>query len=204
MVIILPQFTTAIMKRLSITTWHFSRPQLAEHYLRAFDIGLISATAIYAKRRMGKTEFLTQDLTPVAEQHGYAVGYCNLWQEDQEPREALLEAITSIAAPRRMAAKLRAKLALPVSKIKLSGRAEHLAAGEAEVEFRTRDKAAPTHLRQAFDVFDASRNRGLLLIDEAQMLTDLRYEPLRLVPVWIRVRRWHSLHGNRRNCAERV
>ena len=46
------------------TSWHFARPQLAEHHLRAFDLGLISATALHAKRRMGKTEFLTKDLTP--------------------------------------------------------------------------------------------------------------------------------------------
>ena|ERR1700726_1322043 len=36
------------------TSWHFARPQLAVHHLRAFDLGLISATALHAKRRMGK------------------------------------------------------------------------------------------------------------------------------------------------------
>jgi hypothetical protein len=46
--------------------WHFARPELAEKYLRTFQIGLISAQALFAPRRMGKSEFLEQDLTPSA------------------------------------------------------------------------------------------------------------------------------------------
>jgi hypothetical protein len=43
---------------------------------------------------MGNTEFLTKDLTPAAEKKGYAVGYCNLWQEDRDPAAAIAEAIS--------------------------------------------------------------------------------------------------------------
>ena len=92
------------MKQPSPTSWHFARPELAEHHLRALDLGLISATALHARRRMGKTEFLTQDLTPAAEEHGYVVGYCNLWQEDRDPAEAIAEAIgvsSSVCTRRR-------------------------------------------------------------------------------------------------------
>jgi hypothetical protein len=38
---------------------------------------------------MGKTEFLTKDLTPKAAERGYVVDYCNLWQEDQDPAQAI-------------------------------------------------------------------------------------------------------------------
>ena len=34
--------------------WHFARPLLAKQYLGEFDLGLISARALFAKRRMGK------------------------------------------------------------------------------------------------------------------------------------------------------
>jgi len=58
---------------------------------------------------MGKTEFLVQDLTPAAVEQGYAVGYCNLWQEEQDPAEAIAEAVATCAMPRRMLARVRAQ-----------------------------------------------------------------------------------------------
>ena len=36
--------------------WHYPRPKLAEKYLKVFDIGLIAAQGLFAKRRMGKSE----------------------------------------------------------------------------------------------------------------------------------------------------
>jgi hypothetical protein len=42
--------------------WHFAHPLLAKQYLGKFDLGLISARALFAKRRMGKSTFLDQDL----------------------------------------------------------------------------------------------------------------------------------------------
>ena len=45
------------------TDWHFARPELAEHHLRAFDLALISATALHARRRMGKTDLRRARLT---------------------------------------------------------------------------------------------------------------------------------------------
>ena len=43
--------------------WHYPRPKLAEKYLQVFDIGLIAAQGLFAKRRMGKSEFLEKDLS---------------------------------------------------------------------------------------------------------------------------------------------
>ena len=62
--------------------WHYPRPKLAEKYLKVFDIGLIAAQGLFAKRRMGKSEFLEKDLLPAAHEHGYlwaALGktFCN-------------------------------------------------------------------------------------------------------------------------------
>lgn len=160
------------------TGWHFARPELADHHLHAFDLGLISATALHAKRRMGKTEFLTKDLTPAAENKGYAVGYCNLWQEDQDPADAIAEAIQACSVPRRALAKMRAKLETPVSTLKVSAKVSGIAEGGAELGFKDAEKARVAKLRAAFTAFDRSKNTGLLLIDEAQVLADKRHTAL--------------------------
>jgi hypothetical protein len=60
------------------TDWHYPRPLLAEKYLSLFAIGLTSARGLFARRRMGKTEFLKKDFIPVAEKAGYLVVYTNL------------------------------------------------------------------------------------------------------------------------------
>ena len=44
-----------------------ARPGLAQEYLRMFAVGLTSARALFAKRRMGKSEFLEKDLIPAAQ-----------------------------------------------------------------------------------------------------------------------------------------
>jgi hypothetical protein len=160
------------------TGWHFARPELADHHLHAFDLGLISATALHAKRRMGKTEFLTKDLMPAAENKGYAVGYCNLWQEDQDPADAIAEAIHACSVPRRALAKVRARLKTPVSTLKVSAKVSGIAEGGAELGFNDAEKARVAKLRAAFTAFDRSKNTGLLLIDETQVLADKRHTAL--------------------------
>jgi len=158
--------------------WHFPRPQLAKHYLDAFDLGLISAYAFHARRRMGKTEFLVRDLTPAADRRGYAVGYCNLWQEDGSPLSALVDALGQMTEGRKIAGKMRSKLMSHVSRVALSGKAVGMAEGLAEVEFKATQSEGTANLRQAFKAFDEGGNRGLLLMDEAQVLADTRHEPV--------------------------
>lgn len=158
--------------------WHFSRPLLAKHYLDAFDLGLVSAYALHARRRMGKTEFLVRDLSPAAERRGYTVGYCNLWQEDSSPLSALADALGQMTEKRKMTGKIRSTLMSHVSRVALSGKAAGLAEGLAEVEFKATQADGTAKLRQAFKAFDESDNRGLLLMDEAQVLADARHEPV--------------------------
>jgi hypothetical protein len=168
------------MRNTVLPSWHFGRPELAEHHLQAFNLGLISATALHARRRMGKTEFLTKDLTPAAEKKGYTVGYCNLWQEDQDPAAAIAEAIAACSAPQHVVAKVRAKLQKPVSTLKLSGKLTTIGEGSAELGFKDTEKISATKLRSAFTAFDGSNNTGLLLIDEAQILADRKHASLEM------------------------
>lgn len=165
------------MRKPPVASWHFARPELAEHHLRAFDLGLISATALHARRRMGKTEFLTQDLTPAAQAAGYVVGYCNLWQEEEAPAEAIAEAMIACSKPQHAIANIRGKLKNSVSSMKVSGKISGMEAG-AEFKFSDAEMRQITALRAAFATFDRSKNRGLLLIDEAQLLADKRHQSL--------------------------
>lgn len=156
--------------------WHFPRSDLAKHYLDAFDLGLVSAYALHAKRRMGKTEFLLRDLAPVAARRGYSVGYCNLWEEDDAPLLALIDALRQMNEAPKLTAKIRSGLASRLSKVALSGSAAGMVKGSAELEFRAGETDGATRLRQAFKAFDEAGTHGLLLMDEAQVLADVQHE----------------------------
>src|SRR5450432_171251 len=79
--------------------WHYPRPELAAKYLQVFDVGLSSARALFAKRRMGKSEFLEQDLIPAARDAGYLTVYLNLWDARSQPAAAFLAALTRALKP---------------------------------------------------------------------------------------------------------
>src|ERR1700733_5251088 len=80
--------------------WHFPRPDLAQSYLRSFDLGLTSARGLLARRRMGKSEFLKHDLLPAAMHDGYLAAYTNLWDSTDHPGQALATAILLATQPK--------------------------------------------------------------------------------------------------------
>src|ERR1700738_3211124 len=100
--------------------WHFARPELAQKYLQTFEIGLISAQALFAPRRMGKSEFLEQDLIPAAQKSGLLTAYLNLW-DAEHPRGALIGALARAASPRGLSVLLK-KLRAPLKKVKASAK----------------------------------------------------------------------------------
>ena len=117
--------------------WHFARPELAGGYLQAFDLGLVSARGLFARRRMGKSEFLKHDLLPAAEAAGYLAAYTNLWDDADHPGQAIAAAILSAAKPRGLA-QFWDDLSTPIRKMKAGGK---LPLGvEASVELDLADK----------------------------------------------------------------
>ena len=80
--------------------WHFARPELAQAYLQGFDLGLTSARGLFARRRMGKSEFLKYDLLPAAMRAGYLAAYTNLWDDTEHPGQALATAIVLATQPK--------------------------------------------------------------------------------------------------------
>lgn len=153
----------------SVNSWHYPRPRLAlQYYQTLFDVGLVSALALHGKRRMGKTEFLQQDLMPLVREHGVIPVYANFWEARADPAKTLVHAIATELADKRLLEMLRFTP-------KISASASGLAAG-VDVEYR---KLVTSSLDEAFDRLDSRRDQHyLLLIDEAQVLAEPAHQDL--------------------------
>jgi hypothetical protein len=90
----------------SILNWHYSRNDLANLHMDSFEIGLMASKVIFAPRKKGKTEFLLEDLLPLAEKRGYRVVYSSMWENRSDPGAALNAALIEAAKPRKLAQKL--------------------------------------------------------------------------------------------------
>jgi hypothetical protein len=150
--------------------WHFSRPELAAGYLNLFGLGLSSARTLFARRRMGKTEFLLKDLIPATIAAGYLSAYVNLWDDDEEPAGALVGALYGAIEPNwwgRLARHARS----PVKKIRATGKIPVFGEASFEAELSAEDKKyVGTLLSDALKAFDSQPKPLLLIIDEAQVL----------------------------------
>jgi len=149
--------------------WHFARPELARRYLRTFQIGLISAQALFAPRRMGKSEFLEQDMIPAAQESGLLTAYLNLWDARENPRAALINALARAGSPRGIAALVK-KLRSPVKKVKASAGVSGIAEGSFEAELADDPTSGALALSDSLRVVDHSTRKLLLILDEAQVL----------------------------------
>lgn len=148
--------------------WHFSRPDLADAYLQAFDLKLSSARGLFARRRMGKTEFLRRDLTPAAIKKGYLAAYTNLWDNRSAPDRALVGALVEALEPQGVKAVLT-KLGKPVGKLKASAKLAG-AEGSIEAELGASNMDSAGALREVLKRLDKQKKPLLLVIDEAQVL----------------------------------
>jgi hypothetical protein len=150
--------------------WHFSRPELAAGYLSLFGLGLSSARTLFARRRMGKTEFLLKDLIPAATKGGYLTAYVNLWDDDDEPAGALVGALYSAIEPNWWG-RLARRAKSPVKKLKATGNIPAFGEASFEAELSAEDKKyVGTLLSDALKSFDSQPKPLLLIIDEAQVL----------------------------------
>jgi hypothetical protein len=149
--------------------WHFPRPELAEGYLRAFELKLSSARGLFARRRMGKTEFLRRDLLPAAAADGYLIAYTNLWDNRSAPDVALVAALTDALEPQGVKAVLT-KLGQPLKKVRASAKLPGGAEGALEAELAQQAVDKSEALREVLKQLDRQKKPLLLVIDEAQVL----------------------------------
>lgn len=152
----------------AIDPWHYPRPQLANAYLDAFGLGLTSARGLFARRRMGKTEFLCKDLLPAAVERGILVAYTNLW-DTSTPDIALVSALAEALEPRGLSAVLTA-LGKPVRKIKASAKMPGGVEGSIEAELAQLHADSSATMREVLRQLDRQKKPLLLVIDEAQVL----------------------------------
>jgi hypothetical protein len=160
-----------LTKAAPLDPWHYPRPELAEKYLQVFDIGLVAAQGLFAKRRMGKSEFLEQDLLPAARANGYLTAYVNLWDAREHPAPSLLAALTLAIEPKGFS-KLVKTLNTPLKKIKASAKVSGLAEGSLEAELADNPSIAGPRLSELLRGFNKPRKRLLLVLDEAQVLAE--------------------------------
>ncbi len=115
-------------------SWHFGRPELAGYYYNLlFDSG-IRRLALFGRRRIGKTEFVLQDLIPLAQQKKTATLYCSLWENKDSPQSSMLQALVQATkGANSNSMKGRLQLSLP-----------NIAEAEIEVERAQHPKAATT------------------------------------------------------------
>ncbi len=149
--------------------WHFARPLLARQYLAEFDLGLVGARALFAKRRMGKSTFLERDLIPAAIQAGYLTPYLNLWTATHTPAQALVRVLSEAVAPQGWPMALKRRLK-GVKSVKTAAALKGIVEGKLEVEWEGLAVTVATPLLgDLFDLLPA-RRRLLLVLDEAQVL----------------------------------
>ncbi|MHB1641115.1 MAG: ATP-binding protein [Acidithiobacillus sp.] len=157
-----------------VDQWHHPRGALAQDYLRMFDLGLVSARGLFAKRRMGKTEFLRRDLLPLAEAAGYRTAYANLWEAQDDPERAIIGALAEALEPRGKIARWVKKWRAP-RRVTAAGHVGPTG-GSLSADFSTIPEE-PANLRVAFhdllNRFDDTESRLLLALDEAQVLANV-------------------------------
>ena len=149
--------------------WHFARPALAQAYLDGFDLGLTAARGLFARRRMGKTEFLKHDLLPAAARDGYLAAYTNLWDATDHPGQALATAILLATRPKGLR-KFWQDLNAPIRKLTGTGKLPMGIEGSVELELDEKEKIAVPAIQAALQAADKTSKRLLLVIDEAQVL----------------------------------
>lgn len=157
--------------------WHFARPLLAQKYLKTFRVGLLSAQALFAPRRMGKSEFLEQDLIPAARKTGLLTAYLNLWDAREHPRGALIGTLARAGSPRGISGLLK-KLKSPLKKVRAAAKITGIAEGSLEAELIEDSRVAGTALSDLLRSFDRADRKLLLVLDEAQVLASPAHSDL--------------------------
>ena len=70
---------------------YYPRTQLAETLLNNFQANISHAFTLFAPRRMGKTQFLKKDVTPVAEKLGFRVFYFSFMDTEMDFQQELFD-----------------------------------------------------------------------------------------------------------------
>lgn len=142
--------------------WHYPHMELAQQILGMFATSLSSALIFFAPRRMGKTEFLRKDVTPLAEKQGWHVFYFSFLDVGTGVTNEFTRALAEFAEKNGFIKKTGKLL----EKIKqVSGEAVGV---KAAIRFAT-SQEIKKNMKQIMEQL-AERGKILLLLDEVQIL----------------------------------
>ncbi len=151
--------------------WHFRRTPFSQETFGAMVNGPSRAFTLFGPRRMGKTEWLREDLAEIASMYRHRVAYASLWQIETAPLNVLLYRLHEALSPRSFAERLAAWVtSLPIkAKIRTPD-------GTAEVEIDL-SATAPPPSQKDFLLLDAycqalsdTAKPAFLIFDEVQQL----------------------------------
>lgn len=155
--------------------WHFARRDFTGRVLTLLVDGPGQALTLFAPRRTGKTEFLLQDLAPLAGERGHRVIYASFWQAPLSPLAVLLHAVETSLERGSFADRVRRSALALAPALKLSAPGSGVA---AEVDLTAlRGRPPDELLLHLDDLLDRVSRRGpatVLLLDEVQELARSR------------------------------
>jgi len=138
-------------------TWHYPRENLAKTYLSQLGEGGHSI-AIFAERRKGKTQFLLEDMKPLAEKEGISVAYIDFWEQRKDPSTCIVRgirrAIEEIGLKGAGKWKKEIKLKLPL----------------LEASMSQESKPMPEVAADALELLRTTKKTWLIMFDEIQHL----------------------------------
>lgn len=142
--------------------------------------GPIQALSLFGPRRTGKTQFLLQDLAPLAEARGHRVVYASLWQTIDYPLGILLYEFDLALREGSFLSRLKSAAGDIAPKFKLKA---PFGAGEVEIDLSSAKSRAPeSHLLlldQYCEKLASDAKPALLLFDEFQEIAKSKdAEPL--------------------------
>ena len=151
--------------------WHFARRDFTGRVLTLLVDGPGQALTLFAPRRTGKTEFLLQDLAPLAGERGHRVIYASFWQAPLSPLAVLLHAVETSLERDTFADRVRRSALALAPTLKLSAPGSGVA---AEIDLTAlRGRPPDELLLHLDDLLDRVSRRGpatILLLDEVQEL----------------------------------
>lgn len=154
--------------------WHWPRADLAQHYIRMFQVVGAHSMVLFAPRGKGKTQFMTRDVIPAATADGMFPVYINFWDDNNSPAHSMRYAMLRAADEAGVLQKMRAGLSRAKAEIKfgLNFGVTNLEI-KPGIEKKELEESLLFNLREITDNLRKHSGRPLLLIfDEVQTLAN--------------------------------
>lgn len=147
---------------------YYARPGLAQAYLAELSGRLARPLALYGRRRVGKTAFLQQDLTPAAKDSGFTAIYVDFWTLREDPLATVEFELKDALDDARIPAGRIGKIAK--TKVRRLGAVEFGESPSRNLDLDIREHRIATLLRE---LHRETGRPTLLMLDEVQQLAEI-------------------------------